>query len=100
MRSFFVFLTVFVICAVHSMGQSNPMDTSRGNCIHNANLLLDEALVLMQKYYYKKDSVDWKPLMSTAKKVLEQSPDCESAYKAVQWCFDQIKEEHSFIMSP
>jgi hypothetical protein len=82
------------------MGQNNPIDTSQIACVQNANLLLDEALLLIQKHYYKKDSVQWEPLIKTAKNVLNQSSDCEAAYKAVQWCFDQIKEQHSFIMPP
>lgn len=62
--------------------------------------MLDEALTLMQKHYYKKDSVQWEPLITSAKVSLNQSSDCEAAYKAVQWCFDQIKENHSYIMPP
>ena len=81
------------------MGQNTPSDP-RSICIQNANILLDEALHLMQKNYYKKDSVRWEPLIKTAKDLLEQSSNCENAYKTVQWCFDQIKEEHSFIMPP
>lgn len=98
MRSLYLFLTICLMCAINSMGQNNPVDTSRSNCIRNAHLLLDEVLVLMQKHYYKKDSVQWDPLIKSAKTILDQSSDCEAAYQTVQWCFDQIKEEHSFIM--
>ena len=82
------------------MGQNSPIDTSRHACIQQAHILLDEAFVIIQKNYYRKDSVEWKPLLESAKNSINQSSDCASAYRAVQWCFDQIKEKHSFIMPP
>ena len=82
------------------MGQNSPIDTSRFGCIQQAQLLLDEAFTIMRNHYYKKDSVQWEPLISTAKNTLNQSSDCDAAYKTVQWCFDQIEEKHSFIMPP
>ena len=100
MRSLYMLLIICFTCAINSMGQNNPVDTSRGTCIRNAHLLLDEVLVLMQKHYYKKDSVQWGPLITSARIILNQSSDCVAAYQTVQWCFDQIKEDHSFIMPP
>ena len=82
------------------LGQNHAVVENRSVCIDNANALLDEALALMQQHYYKKDSVQWEPLIKKARTLLDQSSDCESAYKAVEWCFDQLKEDHSFIMSP
>jgi hypothetical protein len=94
------FLILFVLNGASLMGQSPPADTSRDACIKEATRLLDEALVIMQKHYYKKDSIQWEPLISNAKDLLYRSSDCENAYKAVQWCFDQIKEKHSYVMPP
>lgn len=100
MRSIFLTFCIFLTCTANSTAQNVHTDTLRNACIRNASLLLDEALVLMQKNYYKKDSVQWEPLVETARSLLSQSSDCEAAYKAVQWCFDQMQEQHSFIMPP
>jgi carboxyl-terminal processing protease len=100
MRACLLLILIVAIFATHSAGQKNTPDPQRIACIQNANLLLDEAFVLMQTHYYKKDSVQWEPLIKTAKDLLNESSDCDAAYKTVQWCFDQIKEEHSFIMTP
>lgn len=86
------------VSSVFNAGAQTTTDTS--DCIHQASDLLDEALVLMQKHYYKNQSVDWKPLIDSAGVMLRQSSDCEAAYQVVQWCFDQLKEQHSFIMPP
>ena len=82
------------------MGQNSPIDSTRNTCIQHANKLLDEALLLMQKHYYKRDSVQWQPMITSAKTLLNKSSECEAAYRAVQWCFDQLREQHSFIMPP
>jgi C-terminal processing protease CtpA/Prc len=100
MRSLYLSLSIFLVCSSSSTGQNERADTSLSACIRNAHLLLDEVFLLMQKNYYKKDSVQWDPLIKNAKRILSQSSDCEAAYQTVQWCFDQIKEEHSFVMPP
>jgi hypothetical protein len=95
----FLLIFSFLISTV-GIGQEHPVDSSRDACVTHARRLLDEAIALMQKHYYKKDSIRWEPLITSAKISLNQSSACEDAYKAVQWCFDQIKEKHSFIMPP
>lgn len=100
MRCCCLFVILFVVSTPKSVAQNNPADTGLTTCVQKAEVLLDEAFSLMQKHYYKRDSVQWGSLMQSAKISLNQSADCESAYKIVQWCFDQIKEEHSFIMAP
>ncbi len=80
-----------------STGSSNT-DTASAVCIQQASRLLDEALVLMQKHYYRKDSVAWDDLITSAKIRLNSSTTCETAHEIVQWCFRQLKERHSFIM--
>ncbi|HKH62299.1 MAG TPA: S41 family peptidase [Flavitalea sp.] len=100
MRVLYALFIFLVVCSQPGLGQNNPIGNERSICIDNANALLDEALALMQQHYYKKDSVQWEPLIKKARTLLDQSSDCESAYEAVDWCFDQLKEEHSFIMSP
>jgi len=100
MKSWLFLVVIFSVLAVRSMGQNTPIDTSHINCIAKANLLIDEALLIIQNNYYKKDSVQWGPLLIKAKNSLNQQSNCDAAYKTVQWCFDQINEKHSYIMPP
>jgi len=69
-------------------------------CVQRANRLLDEAMNLMEKHYYRKDSVQWDTLMVAARNRIQQSGNCDDAYDAVKWCFAQMHERHSFIMNP
>jgi len=69
-------------------------------CMQRANQLLIEAINLMQKHYYKKDSVQWDTLEVAARNRLKQSGNCDDASEVVKWCFAQIHERHSFIMPP
>lgn len=73
-------------------------DSAFAACIAQASRLLDETLVIMQKHYYKKDSVEWDELITSAKIRLNSSSDCQTAHEILQWCFKQLKERHSFIM--
>jgi len=93
-------LAVFLLLSkpVFSHDQHLPADTSVLSCLKNATLQLDEALSLMQKYYYKKDSVNWQALITIAKLRLTAAGTCEEANETVNWCFNQISEKHSFIM--
>ncbi|HYF30876.1 MAG TPA: S41 family peptidase [Chitinophagaceae bacterium] len=77
---------------------NNGNDSTFAACITQASKLLDETLVLMQKHYYRKDSVEWDDLITSAKIRLNSSSNCETAHEIVQWCFKQLKERHSFIM--
>ena len=88
-----IFIFAIVFSSHLSFGQPS-------NCIHQADKVLDEALALMQKNYYKKDSVDWQSLILTAKNLIHSLTDCDAAYKTVQMCLDRIGEKHSFIMPP
>jgi carboxyl-terminal processing protease len=76
----------------------NNNDSVNAACIQQASRLLDEALTLMQKHYYRKDSVEWDDLITSARIRLNSSTTCETAHEIVQWCFRQLKERHSFIM--
>lgn len=99
------FASVFLLISFSSFGQSplgtnnsSLRDSTKTSCFQNAQRLLDEALGLMQKNYYRKDYIDWDSLVSQAKQKLNSSINCEDAYGAINWCFQQIKEKHSFIM--
>lgn len=77
-----------------------PADTSKEPCQLQAMKRLDEALKLMQKHYYKKNSVQWDSLIAGAKARLCASGSCEEAYETINWCFRYMRENHSFIMQP
>jgi hypothetical protein len=100
MKGYLFFCIIFLFCRGMLAGQVYPADSSRGECIERASLLLDEAVAIMQKNYYKKDSVQWEQLITKEKASLTQSTGCEDAYKAVQSFIDKLKEKHSFIMPP
>ena len=92
------FLSIFICLLL-----SSPFlhaQSSTPPCLQKANQLLDEAMNLIQKHYYKKDSVQWDTLLVAAQNRLKQSGTCDDAYEAVKWCFTQIHERHSFIMPP
>ena len=102
MRLFTVFLLIATlaysgIAQAQATGNNNS-DTTNAHCIEQASRLLDEALVLMQKHYYRRDSVEWDDLITSARIRLNSSTNCETAHEVVQWCFRQLKERHSFIM--
>src|SRR5580765_4188473 len=67
-------------------------------CMQHASRLLDEVINLMQKHYYKRDSIQWDTLGTAARNRIKQSGSCDDAYEAVKWCFGQMHERHSFIM--
>jgi len=73
-------------------------DTVTLSCKQVAARQLDEALALMQKHYYKKDSVNWDSLVVAAKSRLVASESCEDAFQTVNWCFSLLSEAHSYIM--
>ncbi|MGB8190362.1 MAG: S41 family peptidase [Chitinophagaceae bacterium] len=74
------------------------VNTSSPECILAANRLVDEAFTLMKQHYYRKDSVQWDELISSVKTRLSKSTDCAAAQEALQWCFKEMKERHSFVM--
>jgi carboxyl-terminal processing protease len=86
-------LITFIFCGQLVFGQA-----SKTVCVERAGKLLDEALGLMKKYYYKKDSVQWTDLFAAAKARLNNAGNCEDAYETLQWCFKEMKEKHSFVL--
>ena len=67
-------------------------------CIQHAGKLLEEIFGLLRKNYVNKDAFDLDGLSLEAKRKLESSASCEDAYDALNWCFKQMKEPHSFVM--
>ena len=99
MRFLFIPLAICLFClSIPVFSQTN--EGSASVCIQKANQLLNETLSLMQKHYYKKDSVQWDTLAVAARNRLSKSGNCDDAYEVIKWCFAQIKEQHSFVMTP
>lgn len=103
-RSFIIPLAVLLICQAPSsfgrpIGKAHP-DTAALPCMKDAAQLLDEALDFMQKNYYRRREVQWDELIAAAKARLSASLDCREAYNTISWCFSQLNETHSFLMSP
>ena len=97
MRSF----VLVVVVSILFYGQSayaQGANASPAPCIEQAGRVLDEAFSLMKKFYYKKDSVQWEDLFTAARTRLSNSTDCQGAQDALQWCFNEMKEKHSFIL--
>ncbi|MHA4807731.1 S41 family peptidase [Flavitalea flava] len=69
-------------------------------CSEKAGRLLDEALNFMQKNYYRRDYVPWEGLIASARERVRSAGNCEDAYAAITWCFQQLNETHSFVMPP
>jgi len=100
---FILFSALLLLCASPLYSRdysSSPPDTSKSACQAQAMRLLTEAMDLMQKHYYKKDRVQWDTLIAEAKAKLVASGSCEEAWQTIDWCFGQLKENHSFIMPP
>lgn len=98
MRSFVLVAVVFTLLYCQpAFAQGSPA-TTPASCIEQAGRVLDEAFSLMKKFYYKKDSVQWEALVTAARTRLSNSTDCQGAQDALQWCFNEMQEKHSFIL--
>lgn len=96
----FLFTVILFCCGLPAIYSQPFSDTSLNTCLTKANGLLDEAFVFLQKNYYRKNSVAWDTLMSSAKKRLQASGNCNETYDIISWCFKELNETHSFIMPP
>ena len=81
-------------------GAQTVTDTPEPPCIKKAEKLLDEALGFMQRTYYRRDEVSWPDLEAKARQQLRTAGNCDDAYATISWCFKQLNERHSFVMSP
>jgi carboxyl-terminal processing protease len=108
-RSFTLLIPILLLLAPslysRSAGPINPAlpatpDSMPQPCLQKADKLLDEALHFMQKNYYRKDGVNWEELTASAKARLRSADNCDDAYSSITWCFHQLNERHSFVMTP
>lgn len=93
-------LSFSLLMAQSPLATNNSSHTNSAytDCMQNASRLLDEAFVLMQKNYYRKEYVNWDTLRSAAQEKLLSRGNCTDAYETINWCFEQMREKHSFIM--
>lgn len=98
----FVIIIVFLIPAQKGYGQPHAQQDTAALpiCLQKANHLLDEAFNFMQKNYYRKNMVNWDTLLTSAKRKLNNSGNCNDTYDVISWCFKELNEPHSFIMPP
>jgi len=100
MRKATLFVLLFFFSLYHpAVGQSRG-DSTLLPCQQNAGHLLDEALTCMKKHYYRKDWIQWEDLTNAARTRLRVSGKCDDANEVIGWCFEQLNEQHSFLMAP
>ena len=103
MTKFVLSISILVLSLSHGMAapiHSTHPDTLLLPCRQRAEQLLDEALRFMEKNYYHRDLVDWKDLAAKARQQLLNADNCDDAYASINWCFKQLGERHSFMMTP
>jgi carboxyl-terminal processing protease len=96
-----IFLSFLLLSLAPAFGQSPSVRNMTDlPCRQKASQLLDETLGFMEKNYYRRNDVSWPVLAAEAKARLREAVSCEDAYATISWCFQQLKEPHSFIMPP
>ncbi len=73
-------------------------DTTKLTGKDSAVLLFDQALNLMRKDYYEKNSIVWDSLVTEAKRKLALANTCSDSYAIIAGCFNKMKARHSFII--
>jgi len=101
-RSFPLLIPVLLLLspALYSRSTGPAVDSMPQPCLQKADKLLDEALHFMQKNYYRKEGINWEELTASAKARLRTADNCDDAYSSITWCFHQLNEHHSFVMTP
>ncbi|MFT3823115.1 MAG: S41 family peptidase [Chitinophagaceae bacterium] len=101
MRYYILLLSTMLLLAKTGMVSATPLssnDTTQLSCKDNAAHLLEEALNIMQKNYYKRTAISWEDLRGTATERLASAGSCEEAFEVITWCLSQLDEKHSYIM--
>lgn len=94
-----ILLLAFCILLTQAGIASGTKDTTQLACKENVTRLLNEALSIMQKNYYKRNSISWDSLHAAATAMLSAAGSCEEAYEVINWCLSQLDEKHSYLMS-
>jgi carboxyl-terminal processing protease len=100
MIRYFLLLSMAIDFLPASAHDRRSPDTLALPCMEKADKLLTEVLGFMEKNYYRKDQISWPDFTARAKEQLRIAGNCDDAYAAISWCFSQLNEPHSYIMSP
>jgi carboxyl-terminal processing protease len=103
MKRFQVLIPVLLLFLQYGVASPIPptrSDTLVQPCRQRAEQLLNEALTFMEKNYYHRGLVNWNDLAAQARQQLNNADNCDDAYSSISWCFKQLGERHSFVMSP
>ncbi len=91
-------------CQLHSQTNAGNIFASFSNTIStgqdSALRLLDEALLLMKQNPFRKETIGWDSLRSSARIQLGNAGACSDAHPVIDWCAKQLQLSHSFIMPP
>ena len=98
LRAYTCFLLLLSFSA-HSQSSVTVMDSSCAPCRQKDARVLDEALTYMKQHYYKREYIQWDDLAARARTRLSASNGCGDAKDAISWCFEQLNEPHSFLMT-
>lgn len=98
-RAIAVFLLISTLIA-HNQSAAQSRDSICTPCRQQAGRLLDEALTYMRQHYYRRDFIQWDDLASAARSRIQTANEDCNAKDAISWCFSQLNERHSFVMSP
>ena len=95
---------LLLLSNLSSPGQSGPDNyfTSSYTSMSgqdSALKLLDEAMALMKKYPFKKETIEWESLRSSARAQLATARKCDDAHDVIKWCMEQLSLSHSYVMS-
>lgn len=101
-RSGSIFILLFFSIYITVKGQSSSGSSfAAGTGMSgqdSAYALLEDALELMQKSPFSKLSVTWDELKAAARNQLINASNSTEAYSVINWCAEQAKLNHSFIM--
>lgn len=70
------------------------------SCRDNISRIVNQAMTIVKRDYYRKDEIDWTTVASIVNERLQKIESCEEASSVMSWCFSQLNEKHSFLMPP
>ena len=95
-------ISVFLFSIFHVNGQSSTGSSFTVNTVmsgqDSAYALLEDALELMQKSPFSKPAIGWDSLKTAARNQLITASCSKDAHVVINWCVEQAKLNHSFLM--
>lgn len=95
-----IILSIAIVQVVPAQPAADPYFAynTRLNGQDSALLLLDDALGLMAKSPLSKLSISWDSLRTAARRQLADAKESSDAYPVINWCAQQARLDHSFLM--